>query len=231
MNWSAAQIQAWESLALGPRWQMKTAAPKQADDTPTKASWESLKQAVANCQACPLWQSRKQTVFGSGTELGQWALVGEAPGAEEDLQGEAFVGMAGQLLDQMLLAMGWNRSQDLFIANVLKCRPPGNRNPTPEEASACAGHLQAQLQWLRPKAILIMGRVAAQHLLGQDVSIASLRGKPQVLTIDQGLQAFEVPALVTYHPAYLLRNLEDKAKAWEDLNLFAEILRQRQCLP
>ncbi|HAB48497.1 MAG: uracil-DNA glycosylase [Betaproteobacteria bacterium] len=224
MIWSDAQIRAWQALELGPRWQLKvTLQAKQAEVSVVK-HWEQLRASVASCQSCALARSRQQTVFGSGTVTGQWALIGEAPGAEEDLQGEAFVGMAGQLLDQMLSAMGWNRHKDLFIANVLKCRPPGNRNPSPEEISACAGHLSAQLQLLRPKAMLVMGRIAAQHLLGQDVSIASLRGKPQSVRIGSGAEAFEVPTLVTYHPAYLLRNLEDKAKAWEDLNSFADLL-------
>jgi len=227
MTWSDQQIRAWEALDLGPRWQRRTTESAVVEPV----DWDQLRHQVAGCKACALWQSRKQTVFGSGTESARWAIVGEAPGAEEDLQGEAFVGMAGQLLDQMLLSMGWHRSRDVFIANVLKCRPPGNRNPSPEEALACAHHLEAQLLRLRPKALLIMGRVAAQHLLGHEASIASLRGKTQHVRMGRATQMLEVPALVTYHPAYLLRNLDDKAKAWEDLQRFAELLAAHQCLP
>ena len=233
MKWSAQQDQAWEWLALGPRWQRKPPAPPVAPphaESSLTARWEGLQQAVASCQACPLAQTRTQTVFGSGSLKGRWALIGEAPGAEEDAQGEAFVGLAGQLLDQMLQAMGWNRASDLFIANILKCRPPGNRNPSLQEARACEAHLQAQLELLRAQAVLIMGRVAAQHLLKQDISIAQLRGRVQTLQIGSPDALMTVPALVTYHPAYLLRNPEDKAKAWEDLNLFAELLVQSAAL-
>lgn len=187
-------------------------------------TWESLRAQVRACQACPLAHTRRQTVFGSGSERGRWALIGEAPGAEEDQQGEAFVGMAGQLLDQMLASMGWHRSTDLFIANVVKCRPPGNRNPSAAECAACASYLHAQLKLLNPRAVLILGRIAAQQLLGLQASIAALRGKPQQLTIGDGHAAMVVPALVSYHPAYLLRNPEEKAKAWEDLNQFAQLL-------
>jgi len=228
MRWSRQQEDAWERLQLGPRWQLKQ--PKSRANklvqAPAELTWTSLREQVSGCQACSLAQSRKQTVFGSGTEQGDWALIGEAPGAEEDTQGEAFVGLAGQLLDQMLASMGWNRSRDLFIANVVKCRPPANRNPSAQECAACAGFLEAQLQLLRPKAVLILGRVAAQQLLGFESSIASLRGKPQRLSIGAGVASFEVPALVSYHPAYLLRHLEDKAKAWEDLNRFAQLLEE-----
>ena len=171
--------------------------------------WPELKAAVAGCQACPLHQTRTQTVFGVGDEQADWLLVGEAPGAEEDARGEPFVGQAGRLLDNMLAAIGLNRSRNVYICNVLKCRPPGNRNPGPFEVAQCSPHLLRQLELIQPKLIVAMGRFAAQTLLDTDATIASLRGK---------LHRYRgVPLVVTYHPAYLLRNLPDKAKAWEDL--------------
>jgi uracil-DNA glycosylase family 4 len=174
-----------------------------------RMDWTMLKSAVADCSACGLASTRTQTVFGIGDELADWMLVGEAPGAEEDARGEPFVGQAGKLLDNMLFAMELDRHTNVYIANVLKCRPPGNRNPLPEEVARCSPHLERQVALVQPKLILAMGRFAAQTLLNSDASIANLRGK---LHSYQG-----VPVIVTYHPAYLLRNLPDKAKAWEDL--------------
>jgi DNA polymerase len=175
--------------------------------------WTELKQAVSACTACSLHKSRTQTVFGVGDEKADWMLIGEAPGAEEDRLGDPFVGQAGRLLDNMLAAIGLSRAQNVYIANVLKCRPPGNRNPEPEEVEKCSPHLRGQIELIGPKLILAMGRFAAQTLLNTDASIASLRGR---------LHAYAgVPLIVTYHPAYLLRNLPDKAKAWEDL-VFAQ---------
>ena len=138
-----------------------------------------------------------------------WLLVGEAPGAEEDRLGEPFVGQAGRLLDNMLSAIGLSRSENVYIANVLKCRPPGNRNPEPDEVAKCSPHLMKQIELIEPKLIVAMGRFAAQALLGTDATIASLRGRVH--------RYAGVPLIVTYHPAYLLRNLPDKVKAWEDL--------------
>jgi DNA polymerase len=171
--------------------------------------WPELKAAVSGCQACGLRKTCTQTVFGVGDEQADWLLVGEAPGAEEDARGEPFVGQAGRLLDNMLAAIGLARGKNVYICNVLKCRPPGNRNPEPFEVSQCAPHLLRQLELIKPKLILAMGRFAVQALLNTEASIASLRGR---LHRYQG-----VPLVVTYHPAYLLRNLPDKAKAWEDL--------------
>jgi DNA polymerase len=175
-------------------------------------SWMELRQAVPACTACALHKSRTQTVFGVGDENADWLLVGEAPGAEEDRLGDPFVGQAGKLLDSMLAAIGLNRRKNVYIANVLKCRPPGNRNPQPEEVASCSPYLQAQIALIRPRLIVAMGRFAAQTLLSTDASIASLRGRVHAYA--------GVPLIVTYHPAYLLRNLPDKAKAWADL-LFA----------
>ena len=174
-----------------------------------KMAWPELKSAVKSCEACGLRKTCTQTVFGVGDEQADWLLVGEAPGAEEDQRGEPFVGQAGRLLDNMLAAIGLSRGDNVYICNVLKCRPPGNRNPEPLEVAQCSPHLLRQLELIQPKLILAMGRFAVQTLLGTEASIASLRGR---LHRYQG-----VPLIVTYHPAYLLRNLPDKAKAWEDL--------------
>jgi DNA polymerase len=171
--------------------------------------WFELKQAVPACTACGLHKARTQTVLGVGDENADWLLVGEAPGAEEDRLGEPFVGQAGKLLDNMLAAIGLNRAKNVYICNVLKCRPPGNRNPEPDEVAKCSPHLQKQIELIRPKLIVAMGRFAAQTLLGTDASIASLRGRLH--------QYAGLPLIVTYHPAYLLRTLPDKAKAWQDL--------------
>ena len=181
-------------------------------------SWPELQQAVAECTACGLCKTRRNTVFGVGDESAQWMIVGEAPGAEEDARGEPFVGQAGRLLDSMLAALKLGRADNVYIANVLKCRPPGNRNPEPGEVAQCSPHLVRQLELIRPKLILAMGRFAAQTLLNTEASIASLRGK---------LHEYKgVPVIVSYHPAYLLRNLPDKAKAWADLCLAQDVMRK-----
>ena len=175
--------------------------------------WVALKATVKGCTACGLRAGCTRTVFGVGDESADWMLVGEAPGAEEDRLGEPFVGQAGKLLDNMLAAIGLARGENVYIANVLKCRPPGNRNPEPEEVAQCAPHLARQIALIRPKLIVAMGRFAAQTLLDTGATIGSLRGTVH--------QYRGVPLVVTYHPAYLLRNLPDKAKAWADL-LFAK---------
>jgi DNA polymerase len=177
-----------------------------------RMDWTALKAAVKGCTACGLRAGCTQTVFGVGDESARWLLVGEAPGAEEDRLGEPFVGQAGKLLDNMLAAIGLARGKGVYIANVLKCRPPGNRNPEPEEVAKCSPYLARQVELIRPKLILAMGRFAVQTLLNTDATIGSLRGTVH--------QYHGVPLIVTYHPAYLLRNLPDKAKAWADL-LFA----------
>jgi DNA polymerase len=174
-----------------------------------RMDWPELKATVAACTACGLRKTCTQTVFGVGDEQADWLLVGEAPGAEEDARGEPFVGQAGKLLDGMLAGIDLKRGENVYIANVLKCRPPGNRNPEHAEVAQCSPFLTRQVELIQPKLILAMGRFACQTLLDTDASIASLRGR---LHRYQG-----VPLIVTYHPAYLLRNLPDKAKAWEDL--------------
>jgi DNA polymerase len=188
--------------------------------------WAELKATVAACTACGLRKTCKQTVFGVGDEHADWLLAGEAPGAEEDARGEPFVGQAGKLLDAMLAGIGLKRGEDVYIANVLKCRPPGNRNPEPPEVAQCAPFLARQVELIRPRLILALGRFACQTLLDTDASIASLRGRVHRY---QG-----VPLIVTYHPAYLLRNLPDKATAWEDLcfarRTMAELRQQGQSI-
>jgi uracil-DNA glycosylase len=183
--------------------------------------WPALRQAVASCRACALCESRKQTVFGVGHEQARLMIVGEAPGEQEDLQGEPFVGPAGKLLDNMLRAIGLARDaaepeRAVFICNTLKCRPPRNRNPEPAESARCAPFLERQIALVRPKLLLAMGRFAAQSLLGSDEAIGKLRGRVH--------QRAGVPVIVTYHPAYLLRTLADKARAWDDLCLAASVL-------
>lgn len=182
-----------------------------------RMDWPALKAAVSGCTQCGLATTRMQTVFGVGDEMADWLLVGEAPGAEEDARGEPFVGKAGILLDNMLFAIGLERGKNVYIANVLKCRPPGNRNPLPEEVARCSPHLERQVALVQPKLILALGRFAVQSLLKTEASIASLRGR---LHEYQG-----VPVVVSYHPAYLLRNLLDKAKAWEDLKFAVKTMQ------
>jgi DNA polymerase len=190
-----------QEMGLAPVWRVRQ---KSLD-----RDWRELKVRVRDCTDCKLRAGCTQTVFGVGDEQADWLLVGEAPGAEEDRLGEPFVGQAGRLLDNMLAAISLSRGENVYIANVLKCRPPGNRNPDPEEVASCSPHLLRQIELIRPKLILAMGRFAAQTLLGTDATIASLRGRVH--------QYAGVPLIVTYHPAYLLRNLPDKAKAWADL--------------
>jgi DNA polymerase len=190
-----------------------SAAPaKEREQTIALLRFEELDPHITACTACALGRSRRNAVPGVGSATAQWMFVGEAPGAEEDAKGEPFVGQAGRLLDNMLRAIGLDRARDVFIANVLKCRPPNNRNPEPGEVARCSPYLERQLELISPRVIIALGRFAAMTLLDTDSSIASLRGR---------LHEYRgVPLIVTYHPAYLLRNLPDKAKAWEDL-LFA----------
>jgi DNA polymerase len=199
-------------LSSPPALRSGDAAELELDDRAARVArmdWPALKTAVATCEACGLCRTRTNTVFGVGDERAEWMIVGEAPGAEEDARGEPFVGQAGRLLDSMLAAVALRRGENVYIANVLKCRPPGNRNPEPFEVAQCSPHLVRQIELIQPRLILALGRAAAQLLLNTDASIASLRGK---LFRYQG-----VTTIVTYHPAYLLRNLPDKSKAWEDL--------------
>jgi uracil-DNA glycosylase family 4 len=202
---------------------VQKAAPPATAPAPAAAGielmqWDELAQAVAQCRACGLCNGRRNTVFGTGDRQADWLIVGEAPGENEDLQGEPFVGQAGQLLDNMLRALHLNRRQQVYIANVLKCRPPGNRNPEPDEVAQCEPFLRRQVELLQPRVILAMGRFAVQALLGSSEPIGKLRGQVHRYN--------GVPVVVTYHPAYLLRNLPEKAKAWADLCLAQQVLQQ-----
>ena len=186
--------------------------------------WSALRHAVTACRACTLCDGRRQTVFGTGHPRAHWLIVGEAPGEQEDALGEPFVGESGQLLDRMLRALGLTReagpapdpARQVFIANTLKCRPPGNRNPTAQELAACQPYLERQVTLLEPRVILAMGRFAVQALLGSSEPLGRLRGRVHDWR--------GVPLVVTYHPAYLLRQPAEKARAWEDLCLAASCL-------
>ena len=181
------------------------AAPRLA----LEMDWDELREAVRQCTACGLCRQRKQAVFGVGAQTAPWLFVGEGPGADEDELGEPFVGQAGKLLDSMLAAIGIKRGREVYIANVVKCRPPGNRTPTAEEALACAPFLDRQIELVGPRLIVALGKTAAARLLNTEASLGSLRGKVH--------EYRGTPLVVTYHPAYLLRSLPEKAKAWEDL--------------
>jgi len=179
-------------------------------------SWNDFAADVDACTACGLCRTRHKSVPGVGVADADWLFVGEAPGAEEDARGEPFVGQAGRLLDNMLAALGLARARNVYIANVLKCRPPNNRTPEPGETDACRPYLERQVELIRPKLIVALGKSAATLLLGTDATIASLRGRQHLYR--------GIPLIVTYHPAYLLRNLPDKAKAWEDMVLARRIV-------
>ncbi len=181
-----------------------------------RADWPELRSRVAACTRCSLSATRTQTVFGVGNPHADWLIVGEAPGAEEDRNGEPFVGRAGQLLNSMLHAIGLAREQ-VYIANVLKCRPPGNRDPSPTEAAECLPYLERQIALLKPKIMLAVGRIAAQNLLRTEKTLGALRQQVHQFGLSQ------VPLVVTYHPAYLLRTPTEKRKAWEDLKFAREM--------
>ncbi len=198
------------------------AAPRRIEPSPSEVlrgaePWAELMEAVSGCTRCALHKSRTQTVFGVGRRDAQLFVIGEAPGADEDRQGEPFVGRAGQLLNAMLHAIGLPRSE-VFIANILKCRPPGNRDPQPEEAASCTPYLSQQIALVQPRVLLAVGRISAQWLLQTDTPIGRLRGRVQTYG------ERNTPLVVTYHPAYLLRSPLEKAKAWTDLCLVKELL-------
>jgi len=191
---------------ISPAIRSEAASPSAAD----QFAWDALQATVAACALCNLCKSRTQTVFGSGNKQADWMLIGEAPGQQEDLQGAPFVGPAGQLLTEMLRAIGLDRDE-VYIANILKCRPPGNRDPRPDEAENCRPYLERQIALIQPKIILAVGRIAAQTLLRTDAPISKLRGKVHALN--------QTPLVVVYHPSYLLRSMLEKKKAWLDLQL------------
>ena len=237
MSLDARRTRFWHGLGLGPVWTARAAPADSEADAPAvgalsrdaaiaQMGWDDLEHAVAGCTACVLCKARTRTVFGVGGRSAEWMVIGEAPGAEEDLRGEPFVGQAGRLLDSILASAGLDRAgrarSAVYIANVVKCRPPANRNPDPDEAARCEPFLRRQIELVAPRVILVMGRVAAQAILGSDASIASLRGRAHRIQV----AAASVPVIVTYHPAYLLRNLADKAKVWADLCLARDVYRQ-----
>ncbi len=191
--------------------------PPHAAPGPVTGDWPDLEAAVAACRLCPLCEQRRQAVLGVGDRQPDWLFIGEGPGAEEDARGEPFVGQAGKLLDNMLAALDIARGKRVYIGNAIKCRPPGNRTPEAAEIAACRPYLERQIALLKPKIIVLLGKVAVHSVLHEDKSLASLRGR----RFEHG----GIPVVVTYHPAYLLRNLPDKAKAWEDLLFARRILR------
>lgn len=226
----ATRAEILEELGLAPTWRLRIGAgPTPADVVDgampadvriariARLDLEALASDVAACTACGLCRTRTMVVPGVGDARADWMFVGEAPGAEEDERGEPFVGQAGRLLDNMLAALGLGRRRGVYIANVLKCRPPNNRTPEPAEVAACRPYLERQIELVAPKLVVALGRSAASTLLGVDASIASLRGRVHRL--------HGRPLVVTYHPAYLLRTLPDKAKAWEDLLFARRLLR------
>jgi DNA polymerase len=191
-------------------------------DLPDEAApdWESLRDKVSSCKRCSLHRIRTQTVFGVGNSAADWMIVGEAPGQEEDRRGEPFVGRAGKLLDEMLRSLGLDR-EIVFITNILKCRPPNNRDPSAEEAASCRNYLERQVDLVKPKVILAVGRIAAQHLLETDATVGRMRGRLHELADRQ------IPVVVTYHPAYLLRSPTQKRKVWQDLVMARNLMRTR----
>lgn len=189
-------------------------AVEEAPPPANKLSWEELEACVAGCTRCELAKTRTNTVFGVGNPAADWLIIGEAPGAEEDRRGEPFVGRAGKLLDEMLRAIGQSRDS-VFIANILKCRPPNNRDPKPAESAACREYLERQIELVQPRIILAVGKIAAQNLLGSDEPVGRMRGRAHELA--------GIPLVVTYHPAYLLRSPSQKQKSWSDLCLAARL--------
>lgn len=222
----ASEVEAGEAIAAG----ADAAAGASADAresaaagvtaaSPADMDWERLEAAVSSCTFCDLHRTRTQTVFGVGRRDADLMIIGEAPGADEDRQGEPFVGRAGKLLNAMLRAIGLDR-KDVYIANILKCRPPNNRDPQPAETARCTPYLERQISLVAPRALLAVGRIAAQHLLQSDQAIGRLRGK----TLSFGPE--RIPLVVTYHPAYLLRSPQAKAKAWQDLCLVRRLISE-----
>jgi uracil-DNA glycosylase len=214
----AIGIDLWVRRAPAQAVEARAAAATEPGDAAEQ--WQQLLAEVRGCRLCPLHATRTQGVLGVGPKRADWLVIGEAPGAEEDRRGEPFVGAAGQLLDAMLRAIGLDRKTNVYIANVLKSRPPNNRDPKPEEVEACLPYLARQIGLLQPKIMLAVGRIAAQNLLGTDAPLGRLRGRVHRFGEQQ------TPLVVTYHPAYLLRTPADKRKAWEDLKFARSVYQQ-----
>ena len=234
---SLSREQTLREMGLAPQWRLRAAPVEPASSVavvvepvavvslvPESATgllnWDQLAAAVSSCHQCVLGEQRNQAVLGVGDRNADWLFVGEGPGAEEDARGEPFVGQAGKLLDSMLAAIGLKRGKDVYIANAVKCRPPNNRTPEPEESAACWPYLERQIELIQPKLIVALGRPAAQALLNAEVKIGAARGQIH--------RYREFPVIVTYHPAYLLRSLLDKSKAWEDLCFMRRTMRELQ---
>jgi DNA polymerase len=220
----ALGITVWERRAPAPAPAAPPPAPAETPPAGPAAAldWETLQAAVRGCTKCALHATRTQTVFGVGNPRAEWMFVGEAPGADEDAHGEPFVGRAGQLLNAMLFAIGLKR-EEVYIGNVLKCRPPGNRDPQPGEVAQCEPYLVRQIELIRPKLIVALGRHAAHSLLKTELPLARLRG--------QRLSYHGIPLVVTYHPAYLLRSPAEKRKAWDDLRRARAVLGSAEAAP
>jgi DNA polymerase len=225
--WDEERLRLWHALGLGPAWRERRLplpgawSPAQ-EPGPDRGGWEALASEVDACRACGLCEGRRQAVLGVGNHGAHWMAVGEAPGADEDERGEPFVGQAGRLLDNMFAAIGISRTGTgpggVYIANVVKCRPPANRNPEPAEIASCAQFLQRQIALVRPRLLLAFGKFAAHALTGSEAAVGTLRGR-----VHPGTAAScGIPVIVTWHPAYLLRTPSEKARAWVDLCLAAE---------
>lgn len=218
MTQSNSKAELFNAMGIGPVWELKNSPPSLQNANVDALSLESLRNTVAACRACDLCETRKQTVFSDGAAHSPLMIVGEAPGAEEDETGMPFVGRAGQLLDRMLNAVGCSRKSNVYIANVLKCRPPGNRDPHVGEIEKCSVHLFQQIELNNPKVLLLVGRFSIQTLLNTKKPVGELRGKVHQVAVN----GLNIPAIVTYHPAYLLRRPEEKSKAWDDLLLLKQ---------
>ncbi|HIF20097.1 MAG TPA: uracil-DNA glycosylase [Gammaproteobacteria bacterium] len=184
----------------------------------SETNWVELEKEVSNCKDCELHKTRTQTVFGCGNEQSDWLFIGEAPGKDEDLKGEPFVGRAGRLLNEVIFSLNLKR-EDVYIANILKCRPPNNRDPSQDEIQSCTTYLQQQIKMISPKIIIAVGRVAAQHLLNTDLTMAKLRGTVH------SYGSKSIPLITIYHPAYLLRSPSQKHKVWSDLQVVMTLMQ------
>lgn len=194
---------------------------EEANAATDDVSWQALQHEVSRCEKCALYETRTQTVFGVGNASADWLVIGEAPGADEDRLGEPFVGRAGKLLDAMLKAIDLDRASTVYISNILKCRPPNNRDPLPDEVASCSDYLRRQISHIRPKIILAVGRIAAQNLLQSSMALSKMRG------VVHRYPGTQIPVVVTYHPAYLLRSPSEKRGAWEDLKFAVSVFRDQ----
>ena len=211
----SSRLKTFQSLGID-AYQLRKASI--SPDPNQESDWPMIESQVSNCKKCSLHKGRNNTVFGDGNRNSDWFFIGEAPGKDEDLQGKPFVGRAGRLLSEVIFSMGLSR-EDVFIANILKCRPPDNRDPMPEEVQQCFPYLEKQIELVKPKIIVAVGRIAAHSLLGTDLPMGKLRGKIH------GFGSSEIPTLIIYHPAYLLRSPSQKKKVWEDLQLVNDFLK------